>query len=163
MYSPLLPRPGSDLANGNYRVDLACGDAGYVQGPHRVVVQGTLVLTNVNLAANAFATVSNLPVTVTNGQLAVVIGGGGGNTMLNYIDIQTGPEPVVNNSLGATNVTASSAWLNGVLAQDPVAPRRSGASTGGQTTGEGYGQLERTVCLDWHQHGGAAGHQTARK
>ena len=95
-----------DLANGQYLISLASGDPSSTQGPQQVVVNGVTAVNDVTTGANQFATVSNLPVTVSNGQLNVTIGGGGGNTMLDYLTIQPGstaPAAPTNVSAGFGN------------------------------------------------------------
>jgi hypothetical protein len=80
------------LPNGNYLVTLSCGDASYKQGPQLVTVQGNVVVNDVTTQVNQFATVTNYPVTVNNGQLTITIGGSSGNTMLNYVTIMAGAQ-----------------------------------------------------------------------
>jgi hypothetical protein len=87
VFSSTLATWNYSLPNGNYWISLASGDASYGQGPHRVVVEGVPAISDVSTAANQYITITNLPVTVTDGQLTVQIGGSGGNSMLNYIEI----------------------------------------------------------------------------
>jgi hypothetical protein len=78
-----------NLPNGQYLISLASGDADYLQGPQQVVVNGVTAVNHfTESAGNLFDTVTDLPVSVTNGQLTVTIGGAGGNTMLDYLVIK---------------------------------------------------------------------------
>lgn len=78
-----------DLPNGTYLVSLAAGDASWAQGPHRVTVEGVVVVNNVATAVNGYVILVDVPVTVTDGQLSIMLGGAGaGNTMLNYVTIK---------------------------------------------------------------------------
>ena len=77
-----------DLPNGDYLVTLEAGDPSYGQ-KQQVVLEGTPVLTNVWTTANTYATVTDQPVTVQDGQLTLTIGNGGAgyNTTLNSVII----------------------------------------------------------------------------
>lgn len=81
------------VPNGNYLITTASGDALWAQGPHRVVVEGSVVVNNQLTNVNQFVTVTDSPVQVNDGRLTVVIGGGGGYTMLNYIVIKSTQPP----------------------------------------------------------------------
>ena len=79
-----------NLPNGNYLVSLASGDADYTQGPHEVVVEGTTVIDNLPASAGEFLTVTDVPITVSDGQLTIDLSPtGAGLTMLNYVIITT--------------------------------------------------------------------------
>ena len=82
-----------DLPNGDYWVSLASGDAGWDQGPHQVMVEGLVAIDGVSTAKDVYEMVTELLVTVNDGQLTVQIGSDGGNTMLNYIHIAPVEEP----------------------------------------------------------------------
>jgi len=53
------------------------------------VVEGQVLVNNVNTAANEYVTVTQVPVTVGDGRLTVTVGGTAGVTTLNYIVIST--------------------------------------------------------------------------
>ena len=134
-----------DLANGQYLISLASGDPSSTQGPQQVVVNGVTAVNDVTTGANQFATVSNLPVTVSNGQLNVTIGGGGGNTMLDYLTIQPGstaPAAPTNVSAGFGNDQVVLRWTASAGATSYNIYR--GTSSGGETlvdsgfTGTGF-------------------------
>ena len=77
-----------DLANGDYLVTLASGDPNWSQGPHTVAVEGTTVIDGVSTSANEFITITEQPVTVTDGQLTVQLTRSGtAKTILNYVVI----------------------------------------------------------------------------
>ena len=77
------------LPNGSYLVTLAAGDAQWAQGPHRIEVEGVVVINNVTTAVNEYVTLTDIPATVSDGQLSVKIGGAtAGNTMLNYLEVR---------------------------------------------------------------------------
>ena len=75
-----------DLDPGDYDVTATAGDAGFAQGPQRVVAEGVVLINNVMTAPNVFATGTSR-VRVRDGRLTVEIGGGGGNTTLNKLEI----------------------------------------------------------------------------
>jgi hypothetical protein len=76
-----------DVPLGFYQVWVAVGDARYAQGPHRVIVEGTPLVEDEPTGAREFIERSAF-VLVTDGRLTVEIGGGGGNTCLNYVVLQ---------------------------------------------------------------------------
>ena len=86
-----------DIPNGDYLVSLASGDADYTQGPHEVVVEGTTVFDNLPAAAGEFLTATDVPITVSDGQLTIDLSPTGtGLTMLNYViinEVDTGGGP----------------------------------------------------------------------
>ncbi len=78
-----------NLPNGAYLISLASGDPGYAQGPHRVEVEGIVVVNNIPTTANTYVTITDFPVVVSDGQLSVKLGGTAGNSMLNYLEIRS--------------------------------------------------------------------------
>lgn len=76
-----------DLPSGDYRVTLAVGDALFDQGPQRVVVEGTEIVSDESTAAGEFLTVS-VCVTVADGQLDLEVGGTAANTAINYLTVR---------------------------------------------------------------------------
>ena len=78
-----------NLPNGSYLISLAAGDASYAQGPQRVEIEGVLVIDNITTAVNNYVIRTDVPITVTDGQLSVKIGGSPtGNTVLNYLEVK---------------------------------------------------------------------------
>ena len=78
-----------DLPNGEYLVTLVSGDAGYGR-TQEVVVEGTLLIDQISMAANEFVTVTDVPVTVADGSLTIDLSPSGGGdllTTLNYVII----------------------------------------------------------------------------
>lgn len=82
-----------DLPADYYLVTLASGDGAYTQGPHRVVVEGKVVLDGETANAGDFLTATER-VLVLDRSLTVEIGGAGGNTMLNYLSVMTLPRDI---------------------------------------------------------------------
>ncbi|WP_454060978.1 M12 family metallo-peptidase [Candidatus Nitrospira salsa] len=81
-----------DLPNGTYHISLVSGDPSYPQGPHQITVEGQAVLNRVSTARKEFLAVTNVPVTVTDGTLTVVLRRDSGKkTILNYLIITTVP------------------------------------------------------------------------
>ena len=76
-----------DLPDGEYLISLASGDPGYNQGLHRVEVEGTVLINGANTSADTYVMVNEFPISVTDGQLNVTIGGLAGTTLLNSITI----------------------------------------------------------------------------
>ena len=77
------------LPNGSYLISLASGDPGYDQGPHYVEAEGVVLVNNTPTTANAYITVTDVPVNVSDGQLTITIGStSAGNTMLCYLIIE---------------------------------------------------------------------------
>ena len=87
-----------DLPNGTYLVSFASGDASWGQGPHQITVEGESVINNLKSGRDEYVTLTDYPVTVTDGALTIALGGASrGNTMLNYVTITPGssnPEPI---------------------------------------------------------------------
>ena len=78
-----------DIPNGDYIVSLASGDPTYVQGPYSVQVEGDTVIDNQISSANEYLTITEYPVTVTDGQMTVtLIRGRGNHAILNYLTIK---------------------------------------------------------------------------
>ncbi len=92
------------IANGSYLVSLAAGDPSYDQGPQRVLIEGQTAINNISTAAGSFQTVTDLPVTVTDGQMTVVIGGTSGYTTPNYVIIRPSGAPPPGRLPAPTNV-----------------------------------------------------------
>ena len=116
-----------DLANGDYLVTLASGDPNWSQGPHTVAVEGTTVIDGVSTSANEFITITEQPVTVTDGQLTVQLTRSGtAKTILNYVVITSagsGPgdaPPSAPGPVSMSGVTASSVTVNWGVASDDV-------------------------------------------
>jgi len=81
-----------DLPNGMYQVSLASGDPSYPQGPHQITVEGQPVISGISTAPKEFKTISNVPVTVTDGKLTVVLRRDSEEkTILNYLVITPVP------------------------------------------------------------------------
>ncbi len=79
------------LPNGTYDVWYGLGDAIYAQGPHRLVVEGTVAENAATTAAGQFIE-KKTRVNVADGRLTIRIGGvGGANTTLNYIVVASLP------------------------------------------------------------------------
>ena len=74
-----------DLANGDYLVTLVSGDALWGHG-HRVIVEGTVVTDSVATAGGNYVTVTDQPITVSDGTLTITVGQSttGSYTDLNY-------------------------------------------------------------------------------
>jgi hypothetical protein len=78
------------LPNGTYDVRVVAGDATAAQGPHRIVVEGVTALNGVTTTAGQFAA-ATVHVTVLDGKLDVVLGGAGGTTVINLLEIVEAP------------------------------------------------------------------------
>ena len=76
-----------DIPPGDYDVTVRAGDAQFAQGPHLVVAEGVTLINNQSTAPNQFL-LGTGRVLVRDGRLTLVVGGGGGNTTLNYMQIQ---------------------------------------------------------------------------
>ncbi|MCA9472996.1 MAG: hypothetical protein KC594_13130, partial [Nitrospira sp.] len=70
-------------------VSLASGDPSYPQGPHHIKIEGVTVIDNVATRTGEFLKITDLPVTVTDGQLSIRLtrSGGTSKTILNYVKI----------------------------------------------------------------------------
>ena len=115
-----------DLPSGDYLVSLASGDADYTQGPHEVVVEGTTVIDNLPASAGEFLTVTNVPITVSDGQLTIDLGPtGNGLTMLNYVIITPSgsgggnPPSITNPPSNVTVTPPNAATFNVQATGDP--------------------------------------------
>ena len=83
-----------DLPNGDYLVSLASGDPSWAQGPHHVTVENQTLINNVSTQRNEFLTITDVPVTVNDGQLTLVLTREDGkNTILNYLTIAALEDP----------------------------------------------------------------------
>jgi hypothetical protein len=104
------------LPNGTYLISLASGDPGYAQGPHRVEVEGNVVVNNIPTTADTFVTITDVPVVVSDGQLTVKLGGTAGNSMLNYLIIKSTPVTplltVTKTGAGSGTVSSAPAGIN---------------------------------------------------
>jgi len=84
------------LPNGSYLVSLTLGDPAGT-GRHRLLLQGTVILADALTINNQFITLTDLPVTVTDGRLHMQIGGIAGTakkTKVCYIDVRPASAPV---------------------------------------------------------------------
>jgi hypothetical protein len=63
------------LPNGGYLATVCVGDALDDQGPHRVVLQGAVVIDGVLTAAGSSHQMRQIPVSVTDGELTMEVGG----------------------------------------------------------------------------------------
>jgi uncharacterized repeat protein (TIGR01451 family) len=79
-----------DLPDGTYEVTFSVGDASYTQGPQQVKVEGNTLLYALTTGPGEFVT-RKANVTVSDGALTIEIGGGGGNTVLNFVTIASIP------------------------------------------------------------------------
>ena len=83
-----------DIPDGEYMLNLSCGDCQYGFGPHRVEINGVRVVNDVSTGAGEYATVEGYPVTVTGGQFNLTLGGSSGYSLLNYLTLSKPfPEP----------------------------------------------------------------------
>ncbi|GJL61396.1 MAG: hypothetical protein NPIRA04_00500 [Nitrospirales bacterium] len=109
-----------DLANGDYLVTLVSGDPSYPQGPHTVAIEGSTVINGITTQANEFITVTDHPVTVTDGQLTLQLtrAGGSSKTIINSLiitPVNTTPptEPTLTTTIaGSGTVTSSPSGVN---------------------------------------------------
>lgn len=76
-----------DLPNGNYLVSLASGDASVNAGPITVILEGLPLFYNRTTNRNTFLSFTNLPITVTDGNLTITLGAASGSSLLNFIAI----------------------------------------------------------------------------
>ncbi len=164
------------LANGNYLVTLASGDAQWYHGQNWVELQGAVVINNVASAPNQFLVLSNVPVTVSNGKLTVRIGNGSWETALNYVDITPvsggNQPPLITTAASATPnaVTVGQNVAFSVAASDPNGDALSyswalgdGATASGSTTSHAFaaiGNFTATVTVS-DGKGGMATSSTA--
>src|SRR5262249_47385424 len=79
------------LPNGDYRVSLTCGDP-FGAGPHRVALEGQVVVQDVFATSGVFVTRSEVPVSVRDGRLTVTLGGSGATTAtkLDCVEVRFG-------------------------------------------------------------------------
>lgn len=82
------------LPNGRYRVTICCGDANTAQGPQHILLEGTRVIDNKETQSGEFIE-KTVTVNVSDGDLAMVVGGGGrelndgtSDTTLNFIIVE---------------------------------------------------------------------------
>jgi hypothetical protein len=73
-----------------YDVHITVGDTLWAQGPQRVLVEGAPWLEGVTTAAGELLTLSGT-VLVTDGELTLDVGGGGGNTTLTHVAVASLP------------------------------------------------------------------------
>ncbi len=77
------------LPNGDYLISLATGDPNWRQGPHHIQVEGNTVIENVTTQRNEFLTITDQPVSITDGQLTIQLTrSGNSKTLLNYVTIR---------------------------------------------------------------------------
>ena len=81
-----------DLPDGDYDVRVVSGDSSYAQGPHRVVVGETVAIEAATSLAGEFVE-NTVRVPVVGGRLLVTVGGAGGLTMLNLVEISQVSDP----------------------------------------------------------------------
>ena len=82
-----------EVANGDYDVTVTVGDCSASSGPNRVVIEGDAVVDNETTAAGSFITRTRRE-RVQDGRLSVAIGGGGGPTSLDAVDVvPSTPQP----------------------------------------------------------------------
>jgi hypothetical protein len=62
------------LSNGTYLVTVCCGGVDGEQGPHRAVVEGVAVISDVGTEKGEFVTERDVPVTVRDGRLTLDVG-----------------------------------------------------------------------------------------
>ncbi|WP_447971237.1 LamG-like jellyroll fold domain-containing protein [Nitrospira sp. M1] len=109
-----------DLPNGDYQVSLVSGDPSYSQGPHTIAVEGATVINGVTTQANEFITITDQPITVTDGQLTLHLtrAGGSSKTIINSLvitPVNTAPptEPTLTTTIaGSGTVTSSPSGMN---------------------------------------------------
>ncbi len=80
-----------DLPNGDYKVSLTSGDPDWAH-TQRVIVEGQVVFDNYTSAKNSYLTITDLPVTITDGTLTITLGGNRGASLLNYIKVRPADE-----------------------------------------------------------------------
>ncbi len=73
-----------DLPDGYYRVYVAVGDPSFPQGPHRVIAEGTTLVSGATTAAGE-SRAHSAPIRVADGWLTLRVGGGGGATTIQYL------------------------------------------------------------------------------
>jgi len=88
------------LADGRYRVTVCMGDYFTTQGPHRVVLQGQVIIDGEVTTRGNFLEIKEIPVSVTDGELIMEVGGysgdevmpdGSSDNILNFIVIKAEP------------------------------------------------------------------------
>ena len=77
-----------DVPNSSYEVTLSVGDAEFAAGPHRVILEGATVVNDQSTGINAYITVTDYPVTISDGHLTLELGGANGYSEINYIIIK---------------------------------------------------------------------------
>ncbi len=120
-----------DLPNGNYLIALQSGNSNFTHGPHKIAVEGELVINGQGGAPNTFVLVENHPVTVADGQLNIKLGPSGGNSTINYVIIkaangsgQVNQMPVVDAGADQQIMMDTAAQLDGAVSDDglPLVP-----------------------------------------
>ena len=76
------------LPNGKYLISLASGDPRWAQGPLRVVIEGITAVDNSRTSRDTYLIVNDFPVTVSDGNLSLSLGGTNGHSLLNYIIVK---------------------------------------------------------------------------
>ena len=75
-----------DVPNGEYQIAVSVGDAGFSQGPQRIVLEGQTAIDGLTTSAGTFKTATKC-VQVADGTATVTIGGLSGNTALDWVKI----------------------------------------------------------------------------
>jgi Bacterial Ig domain len=145
-----------DLPNGDYLVSLASGDPSYAQGPHHITIEDITVINNQTTASNQFITITNHPITVSDGQLSLQLTRTSStHTILNYVIItpaspDTTPPtvtltaPSAGTVSGTVTVTASASDNIGVTG---VQFRLQGANLGAEDTTNPYSTSWNTTTV----------------
>ncbi|MBN1460175.1 MAG: ankyrin repeat domain-containing protein [Armatimonadetes bacterium] len=73
--------------NALYKITLACGDTEDASGPHRVVIEGQVVINNVAVGKGEFAKATAVPVSVTDGRVTIEVGDTDAPTIINNLAV----------------------------------------------------------------------------
>ncbi len=80
----------AELANGEYDVHVVCGDPLFPQGPHRIAAEGNVLIDDVRTGPDELAE-NTRRVSVRDGRIDVTIGGAGGASVVNYLEVIPAP------------------------------------------------------------------------